>query len=105
MHIGKKYELNMRKMLRKASVIKFADFQTPNPPKKKSIVLPTITPKLQHPQNQALFSNKSEVRLPLVVAYRDTQEGFFCSELIASAYKFVSLLDKTASSARYFPGN
>lgn len=104
MHIGKKYELNLRKMLRKASMIKFAEFQTPNPPKKKGIFLPAITPKPQN-MNPTLFSNRSEGRLPVVLAYRDTQEGFFCSELIASAFKFVGLLDKNASSARYLPGN
>jgi len=35
---------------------------------------------------------------------RDPEEGFFCSELVAEAYKCAGLLDESISSVRYLPG-
>jgi len=32
------------------------------------------------------------------------QEGFFCSELVAAAYKSVGLLNPFVASTRYLPG-
>lgn len=35
---------------------------------------------------------------------KSSQEGFFCSELVAAAYKAAGLLDPIIASSRYFPG-
>jgi hypothetical protein len=31
-------------------------------------------------------------------------DGFFCSELVAAAYKLVGFLDQSKASSRYLPG-
>lgn len=33
------------------------------------------------------------------------ERGFFCSELVACAYKFMNLLPKKKASSKYWPGS
>lgn len=48
-----------------------------------------------------LFSFDSDFSWDMVS--KDTARGYFCSELIAKAYKGAGLFDKVKSSCRYWP--
>lgn len=75
-HTGKKYQLSLKKLLRRNS---------------------------NHNLN-------SQSNIKNIAAKKDApavagQDGFFCSELVAAAYKSVGLLNPFVASTRYLPGN
>jgi len=70
-HTGKKYELSLKKLLRRNSTVPATG------------------------QNNGVN--------PPGNAAGNSQEGFFCSELVAAAYKSVGLLNPFVASTRYLP--
>jgi len=55
-----------------------------------------VSPKMNTDNSKRRIVKKSISAAP--------EEGFFCSELVASAYKNAGLLDAAISSVRYLPG-
>ena len=55
-----------------------------------------------------LFRKRSEIKLKDPKASptlpKLPKSGYFCSELIAAAYKELGLLDQTISASQYWPG-
>jgi len=56
------------------------------------------------PKQLTTDNSKKRIVKKNVAAAPNPEEGFFCSELVASAYKNAGLLDANISSVRYLPG-
>ena len=88
-NVGKKYDLSLRKLFKLRSNTNNTSVVTLN----TSNIIPS--------NNDSL--TKSEIHVEEI---RKTEhKGFFCSELIAAAYKLVGLLDQKKAASRYLPGN
>ena len=56
------------------------------------------------PKQLTTDNSRKRVVKKSIAAAPNPEEGFFCSELVASAYKNAGLLDANISSVRYLPG-
>jgi len=92
--VGKKYELGISKIFRKNN----ANMHESSLRHQMCYV--------DSQDNKNTLNNDKKPRKSSVesLTERDLEEGFFCSELVAEAYKCAGLLDESISSARYLPG-
>jgi len=97
-HIGKKYELGIGKFWRNSSI--FNSQVLPSP--RASYLLDSETPVASEDRNADNRTSKKSFKKS-AEELQSQEEGFFCSELVAAAYKSAGLLDASIASTRYLP--
>jgi len=100
-HIGKKYELGIGKFLRNSSIFNSQVLPSASSPR-SSYLYEGNTPVASTEQNIDSRGSKKSFKKS-VEEVQSNEEGFFCSELVAAAYKSAGLLDASIASTRYLP--